>query len=107
MTERHLVVLSGGLDSTVCMALADAKFRAAVQTSVGRKEPPPVLAVTFDYGQRHRIELERAAAVARHYGSEHLVVPINLAGWGGSALTDVSIAVPDAGDDTADSAAIP
>jgi 7-cyano-7-deazaguanine synthase len=102
-TGRHLVVLSGGLDSTVCMAVADLDSRA----ETARTEPPPVLAVTFDYGQRHRVELERAAAVARHYGSEHLVVPIDLAGWGGSALTDASIAVPDAGADTADPEAIP
>src|SRR3954469_24549293 len=63
------------------------------------------LAVSFDYGQRHRVELERAAAVANHYGSEHLTVPIDLTGWGGSALTDASIDVPDA--DTSDPAAIP
>src|SRR5688572_10837354 len=54
-----------------------------------------MVAVTFDYGQRHRVELERAAAVAAHYGVEHLVVPIDLSGWGGSALTDASIDVPE------------
>ena len=46
---QHLVVLSGGLDSTVCMALAD------------REPEQPPLALTFDYGQRHRTELDRAA----------------------------------------------
>jgi 7-cyano-7-deazaguanine synthase len=61
-----------------------------------RDDGAPPLAVSFDYGQRHRVELERAAAVARHYGSEHLVVPIDLTGWGGSALTDATIEVPDA-----------
>ena len=80
-----LVVLSGGLDSTVCMAIAR------------RDDTAPPLAVSFDYGQRHRVELERAAAVAKHYDAEHLVVPIDLTGWGGSALTDASIDVPDAG----------
>jgi 7-cyano-7-deazaguanine synthase len=77
------VVLSGGLDSTVCMALAT-------------RDGQPLVAVTFDYGQRHRIELERAAAVAAHYGAEQLVVRLDASQWGGSALTDPSIDVPDA-----------
>lgn len=75
------MVLSGGLDSTVCMGVAE----------------PPLVALTIDYGQRHRVELERAAAVAAHYGAEHLVVPLDLSRWGGSALTDASIDVPEAG----------
>ncbi len=77
----NIVVLSGGLDSTVCTALAAREG--------------PVLALTFDYGQRHRIELERAAAVARHYGGEQLVVRLDASQWGGSALTDGAIDVPD------------
>ena len=75
----QLVVLSGGLDSTVCMALA------------GREGAEPPLALTFDYGQRHRTEVDRAAAVAGHYRSDHLVVQIDTSAWGGSALTDPSI----------------
>jgi 7-cyano-7-deazaguanine synthase len=78
----QLVVLSGGLDSTVCMALA------------GRQSGEPPLALTFDYGQRHRTELDRAAGVAGHYRSDHLVVQIDTSAWGGSALTDASIDVP-------------
>jgi 7-cyano-7-deazaguanine synthase len=78
-----LVILSGGLDSTVCMALA--------ARDTGR-----VLALTFDYGQRHRVEVERAALVAAHYGAEHLVVVLDASRWGGSALTDPSIEVPEA-----------
>ncbi len=81
----HLVVLSGGLDSTVCMALASTEAGA------------PPLALTFDYGQRHRTELDRAAGVAGHYRSEHLVVHLDTSAWGGSALTDPSIDVPEAG----------
>ncbi|MEI7859571.1 MAG: 7-cyano-7-deazaguanine synthase QueC [Acidimicrobiales bacterium] len=81
----HLVVLSGGLDSTVCMALAAEETGA------------PPLALTFDYGQRHRTELDRAAGVAGHYRAEHLVVRLDTSAWGGSALTDGSIDVPDAG----------
>jgi len=76
----NIVVLSGGLDSTVCMGLAAREG--------------PVLALTFDDGQRHRIELERAAAVAAHYGADHLVFRVDATQWGGSALTDPSIEVP-------------
>ena len=79
------MVLSGGLDSTVCMALASTEAGA------------PPLALTFDYGQRHRTELDRAAGVAGHYRSEHLVVHLDTSAWGGSALTDPSIDVPEAG----------
>jgi len=86
VTSAAGVVLSGGLDSTVCMAIA-------------RRDGEVGLAVTFDYGQRHKVEVGHAAAVAAHYGVEHLVVPIDLRGWGGSALTDASIAVPDDGGD--------
>jgi 7-cyano-7-deazaguanine synthase len=78
----NLVVLSGGLDSTVCMALAAAEGEA------------PPLALTFDYGQRHRTELDRSAGVAGHFRSEHLVVALDTSAWGGSALTDPSIDVP-------------
>ena len=80
-----LVVLSGGLDSTVCMALA---------ASAGGAAP---LALTFDYGQRHRVELDRAAGVAGHYRAEHLVVHLDTSAWGGSALTDGAVDVPDGG----------
>ncbi|HET9443839.1 MAG TPA: 7-cyano-7-deazaguanine synthase QueC [Acidimicrobiales bacterium] len=79
-----VVVLSGGLDSTVCMAVAR------------REGHDRLLALTFDYGQRHRTELARAAEVAEAFGAEHLVVPIDLRGWGGSALTDDGIDVPPA-----------
>jgi 7-cyano-7-deazaguanine synthase len=82
---RQLVVLSGGLDSTVCMALA-----------AGESGVPP-LALTFDYGQRHRTELDRAAGIAGHYRSEHLVVHLDTSAWGGSALTDPAVEVPAAG----------
>jgi 7-cyano-7-deazaguanine synthase len=81
----QLVVLSGGLDSTVCMALA------------ARTGGTPPLALSFDYGQRHRTELDRAAGVAGHYWSDHLVVHLDTGAWGGSALTDPDIAVPTGG----------
>jgi 7-cyano-7-deazaguanine synthase len=82
--SKAVVLLSGGLDSTVCTALA-ARTHAEV------------LALSFDYGQRHRTELERAAAVADHYGAERLVVSIDASQWGGSALTDPAIAIPEPG----------
>jgi 7-cyano-7-deazaguanine synthase len=85
VSPLSVVVLSGGLDSTVCMAVAAAEG--------------PILALTFDYGQRHRIELERAAAVAARYRAEQLVVRIDASQWGGSALTDPAIEVPEAGGD--------
>jgi 7-cyano-7-deazaguanine synthase len=75
-----LVILSGGLDSTVCMALA--------------AEAGPVVALTFDYGQRHWHEIDHAAGVAGFYNADHVVVRLDLTGWGGSALTDASIDVP-------------
>ncbi len=80
-------MLSGGLDSTVCMAVAR------------RDGAERLLAVSFDYGQRHRIELERAAAVATVFDAEHLVTPIDMRGWGASALTDDTIDVPAAAPD--------
>ena len=78
-----VVILSGGLDSTVCMAIAGG--------TGGR-----LVALTFDYGQRHRIELEHAAAVARHYTAEPLLVRLDASRWGGSALTDEAVPIPDA-----------
>jgi 7-cyano-7-deazaguanine synthase len=80
--NQQLVILSGGLDSTVCMALA------------ARRADRPPLALTFDYGQRHRTEIDRAAGVAGHYRSEHLVVHLDTSAWGGSALTDPTRPVP-------------
>ncbi|HET7487156.1 MAG TPA: 7-cyano-7-deazaguanine synthase QueC [Acidimicrobiales bacterium] len=79
---RAVVLLSGGLDSTVCAAVAR------------RDGAAELLAVTVDYGQRHRIELDRAAAVAGAAGAEHVLVRVDLGGWRGSALTDPSVDVP-------------
>ena len=82
-----LVLLSGGLDSMVVAGLA----RAA-----GYR----LFALTIDYNQRHRIELEAAARVASALGAErHVVLPVDLSAFGGSALTDSAIAVPKDGVD--------
>ena len=82
MTDKKAVVLlSGGLDSATILAQAKAAGFACYSMS-------------FDYGQRHRVELQAAERVAAQLGVvEHKVVGLNLNGIGGSALTDSSIAV--------------
>lgn len=82
-TKKALILLSGGLDSATVLAMAKADGYACYSMS-------------FDYGQRHRSELQAAERVARHMGVvEHKVIGLNLNGIGGSALTDTSIAVPE------------
>jgi len=77
-----VVLLSGGLDSATVLALARERGFACH-------------ALSFDYGQRHRIELEAARRVASHGGaSDHRVVKLDIGWMGGSALTDSRIAVP-------------
>lgn len=76
-----VVLLSGGLDSATVLAVAQSQGFAPV-------------ALSFDYGQRHRAELAAAAKVAASRGVSHRVVHLGLAALGGSALTDLSIAVP-------------
>jgi len=79
--KKAVCLLSGGLDSSTCLALA-------------RRERYACYALSFDYGQRHGIELEAAARVAASVGVErHLVARIGLDLFGGSALT-ANIAVP-------------
>ena len=69
-----IVLVSGGLDSMVAAGLArEAAYR--------------LFALTIDYNQRHRIELEAAARVARALGAErHIVLPVDLSAFGGSAV---------------------
>jgi 7-cyano-7-deazaguanine synthase len=84
--DQHaaVVLLSGGLDSATALAMA-------------RAEGLRCHALSVDYGQRHRAELDAARAVARQLGaSAHTVVPLDLRPIGGSALTDTAIAVPEA-----------
>ena len=80
---KAVVLLSGGLDSMVCAALA-------------RESGFEVLALTVDYGQRHRIELSAAKAIAAQLADRHIVLPLDLTRFGGSALTD-DMAVPKEG----------
>ena len=85
MSEKKAVILlSGGLDSATVVAMAKA-------------EGYQCYSMSFDYGQRHRVELQAAERVAQQLGViEHKVVGLNLNGIGGSALTDLSIDVPEA-----------
>ena len=82
--KRAVILLSGGLDSATVVAMA-------------RAEGYRCYTMSFDYGQRHRAELDAAARVARDLGGiDHKVIGLNLDGIGGSALTDSSIDVPEA-----------
>lgn len=92
---RAVVLLSGGLDSTTAAAWAKA-------------EGHDVFALSFDYGQRHKKELARARQVAAALGAkEHKVLRLPIGDLGHSALTDRSIAVPDAPSAAEIGAAIP
>ena len=82
-TRRAVILLSGGLDSATVMAIARSSGFACH-------------ALSFAYGQRHRAELDAAARVAARQGAvEHRVFKLDLAMFGGSALTDARIAVPE------------
>jgi 7-cyano-7-deazaguanine synthase len=81
--ERAVVLLSGGLDSATVLALA-------------RRDGLECYALSVAYGQRHGAELDAAARVAAALGAhEHRVMQVDLAGIGGSALTDPKLAVPE------------
>lgn len=80
--KKAVILLSGGLDSATVVAMAKAQGYDCYTMS-------------FDYGQRHRAELNAASRVAKDLGAkEHKVIGLNLNGIGGSALTDSSIDVP-------------
>ncbi|CAM8649885.1 COG0603 Predicted PP-loop superfamily ATPase [Acidimicrobiia bacterium] len=76
-----IVLFSGGLDSTTCLAIAKSEGFTPV-------------ALSFRYGQRHTVELDCAAEIAASEGVEHLIADIDLAAFGGSALIDASLAIP-------------
>ena len=92
--RKAVILLSGGLDSMVVAGLArEAGFR--------------LLALTVDYNQRHRIELESAARIAAFLGAErHIVLPLDLRRFGGSALTE-ALDVPKQGAGLDDRSAAP
>jgi 7-cyano-7-deazaguanine synthase len=78
--KTAVVLLSGGLDSMVCAGLA-------------REAGYSVVALTIDYNQRHRVEIEAARRIAADLADRHIVLPLDLTAFGGSALTS-DIAVP-------------
>ena len=85
--QAIVALISGGLDSLVVAAMVKA---------AGYR----LFALTIDYNQRHRVELEAAKMVAKAYGAErHVILPVDLTQFGGSALTDNAIDVPLASDD--------
>jgi len=82
---RSVVLLSGGMDSATVLAVA-------------RESGRDCFALSFDYGQKHRAELDAARTIAAQLGAlEHRVINIDIGQLGGSALTDSTIEVPDAG----------
>jgi 7-cyano-7-deazaguanine synthase len=83
MGDRAVVLLSGGMDSATALAITKA-------------EGFEVLALTFDYGQRHHKEVEAARRLARHFRvADHRIVSLDLTAIGASALTDRRIRVPE------------
>ncbi|WP_455204995.1 7-cyano-7-deazaguanine synthase QueC [Kaarinaea lacus] len=83
MSKKAVVLVSGGLDSATVLAIA-------------KHLGYDCYALSFNYGQRHACELRSASLVAKNIGvSQHKVITLNLSDIGGSALTDLNIAVPD------------
>ena len=72
--RQAVVLLSGGLDSMVCAGIA-------------REQGYSVIALTVDYNQRHQVELEAAMRIAAQLAERHIVLPLDLRAFGGSALT--------------------
>ncbi len=82
MQQRAVILLSGGLDSATCLAIA-------------KHDGYECYALTFDYGQRHRVELTTAKNTAQHFDvKQHKIISLDLRQIGGSALTDATLEVP-------------
>ncbi|HVV69554.1 MAG TPA: 7-cyano-7-deazaguanine synthase QueC [Gammaproteobacteria bacterium] len=81
--KKTVILLSGGLDSTTCLAIA-------------KSQGFECYALTFNYAQKHNIELTAAKNIAASYGvKDHKIIDLPIGQFGGSALTDVAISVPD------------
>ncbi len=82
MNKKAVVLLSGGLDSTTCLAIA-------------KTEGYQCYTLSFDYGQKHKFELTAAEKISKQFGAaEHRIITFDLSNRGGSALTDNDIDVP-------------
>lgn len=82
--QRAVILLSGGLDSSTVLGMAT-------------RDGFHCTALSFRYGQRHTVELERAAVIAKLFGAAHRIVDINIGAFGGSALTDEQMDIPTEG----------
>jgi 7-cyano-7-deazaguanine synthase len=83
MPKKAVILFSGGLDSTTCLAIAKSKGFDCY-------------ALSFDFGQKHSVELQAAQKIAVQLGvKDHKILPLSLGQLGGSALTDDQIDVPD------------
>lgn len=83
MQKKAIVLFSGGLDSTTCLAIAKA-------------EGFEVYALGFRYGQKHSVEIERSIEIAKSYQvAKHTILTLPIVDIGGSSLTDTSVSVPD------------
>jgi 7-cyano-7-deazaguanine synthase len=80
--KKAVVLFSGGLDSTTCLAIA-------------KSQGFECYALSFNYGQRHLAELEAAKGIAKHFGVKHHIIELPAAQFQGSALTDKNQTVPD------------
>lgn len=81
--KKSVILLSGGLDSTTCLAIA-------------KSQGYQCFALSFAYGQKHQAELSAARTVAQHFGvASHQIVSLDIGKFGGSALTDQGINIPD------------
>jgi 7-cyano-7-deazaguanine synthase len=98
MSDKALVVLSGGQDSTTCLYWAIDRFGQGNVSSI-----------TFDYGQRHRVELGSAAAVAEYAGVKNIQLPIDtFTALGGTSLTDdIAVEQGESADDTLPNTFVP
>ena len=80
--KKAVVLFSGGLDSTTCLALA-------------KSQNYDCYALSFQYGQKHSAELESAKKIAAHFSVSHKIITIPISDFGHSALTDATIDIPD------------
>jgi 7-cyano-7-deazaguanine synthase len=95
MNKKAIVLFSGGLDSTTCLALAKSQDFSCY-------------ALSFVYGQKHGVEIQRAKEIAAKYGVlEHKILSLPIGELGGSSLTDANMHVKDYQDDQEKSSAIP
>ena len=85
MTQKAIILLSGGLDSTTCLAIAQSQNYDCY-------------ALSFSYGQKHTSELQAAKLIAQNANiKSHKIIDLDLGSFGGSALTDKSIDIPEGG----------